>query len=138
MLASCSLFLTAIFLILGSRARDPELAAVLLAVGAGALYLSQSSFWSVSVDIAGRTSGVFASLVNMSGQIGGAITASLTPWLAERFSWRMPFTVAAGLGLIGAVSWLIVHPERALEPCTTSRAGEMGIETAVLGGSPAL
>ncbi len=115
MLASGSLLLTALFLILGSRAHGPQLAAMLLAIGAGSLYLSQSSFWSASVDIAGRRSGVFASLVNMSGQIGGAITASLTPWLAQRFNWRMPFTVAAGLALIGALSWLIVHPERALD-----------------------
>jgi len=115
MLASGSLLFTALFLIFGSRAQNPQLAAVLLAVGAGSLYLSQSSFWSVSVDIAGRSSGVFASLVNMSGQIGGAITASLTPWLAQRFNWRMPFTVAAALALIGALSWLIVHPERALD-----------------------
>jgi MFS transporter, ACS family, glucarate transporter len=123
MLASSSLLFTALFLVLGSRAHSPQLAAVLLAVGAGSLYLSQSSFWSVSVDIAGQRSGVFASLVNMSGQIGGAITASLTPWLAQRFSWRMPFTVAAVLALIGALSWLMVHPERVLEERVTRRGG---------------
>lgn len=79
------------------------------------MYLSQSTFWSVSVDIAGQSSGVFSSLVNMSGQIGGAITASLTPWLASHFSWTMPFNVAATLAVTGALSWLVVHPERALD-----------------------
>jgi len=114
-LASVSLFLTAIFLVMGSQVHSPQLAGIILAGGAGALYLSQSTFWSVSVDIAGRSSGVFSSLVNMGGQIGGAITASLTPWIAQRFGWTTSFAVAAALALIGSLCWLVVHPERALE-----------------------
>jgi ACS family glucarate transporter-like MFS transporter len=115
LLASVSLFLTGLLLLMGSRVHTPQLAGVNLAAGAGALYLSQSTFWSVSVDIAGRSSGVFASLVNMSGQIGGAITASLTPWLAQRFNWTMPFTVSAALAFAGALSWLMVHPEQSMD-----------------------
>jgi MFS transporter, ACS family, glucarate transporter len=115
LLASVSLFLTGLLLLMGSRVHTPQLAGVILAAGAGALYLSQSTFWSVSVDIAGRSSGVFASLVNMSGQIGGAITASLTPWLAQRFNWTMPFTVSAALAFAGALSWLMVHPEQSMD-----------------------
>src|ERR1700724_3376895 len=86
-----------------------------LAGGAGALYLSQSSFWSVSVDIAGRNSGVFSSMVNMGGQIGGAVTASLTPWIAQRFGWTTSFAIAAALAVMGAICWLTVHPERPLD-----------------------
>ena len=114
-LASVSLFLTAVFLVLGSQVRSPQLAGFILAGGAGALYLSQSTFWSVSVDIAGRSSGVFSSMVNMGGQIGGALTASLTPWIALHFGWTTSFAVAAALAVMGGLSWLVVHPERALE-----------------------
>ncbi len=114
-LASVSLFFTAIFLVLGSQVHSPQLAGIILAGGAGALYVSQSTFWSVSVDIAGRSSGVFSSLVNMGGQIGGAITASLTPWIAQRFGWTTSFAVAAALAIVGSLCWLVVHPERALE-----------------------
>jgi ACS family glucarate transporter-like MFS transporter len=116
-LASVSLVITAIFLVIGSQVHSPQLAGVILAGGAGALYLSQSSFWSVSVDIAGRSSGVFSSMVNMGGQIGGALTASLTPWIAQHFGWTTSFAVAAGMAIVGALSWLVVHPEYALEPC---------------------
>jgi ACS family glucarate transporter-like MFS transporter len=115
-LAAFSLLSTAIFLVLGSQVRSPQLAGFILAGGAGALYLSQSTFWSVSVDIAGRSSGVFSSMVNMGGQIGGALTASLTPWIAQRFGWTTSFAVAAAFAVVGAGCWLVVHPERALEP----------------------
>jgi MFS transporter, ACS family, glucarate transporter len=100
---------------MGSQAHSPQLAGIILAGGAGALYLSQSSFWSVSVDIAGRNSGVFSSMVNMGGQIGGALTASLTPWIAQRFGWTTSFGIAAALAVAGAVCWMTVHPERPLD-----------------------
>lgn len=114
-LASVALFCTAAFLVIGSQVHSPGLAGLILAGGAGTLYLSQSSFFSVSVDIAGRSSGVFSSIVNMGGQIGGAVTASLTPWIAQRFGWTSSFGVAAALAVMGAICWLVVHPERPLE-----------------------
>ena len=113
-LAAVALVLTAGFLVLGSQVHSPQLAGLILAGGAGALYLAQSSFWSVSADIAGRDSGVFSSLVNMGGQVGGALTASLTPLIAARFGWTTSFGVAAVLAVVGAVCWLAVHPERPL------------------------
>jgi ACS family glucarate transporter-like MFS transporter len=117
-LAAVALLLTAVFLFLGAQTHNPQHAALILAGGAGTLYLSQSSFWSVSVDIAGLSSGIFSSLVNMGGQIGGAVTASLTPWIAQHFGWTVSFTVSAGLAVFGAVCWMTVHPERPLETQT--------------------
>jgi ACS family glucarate transporter-like MFS transporter len=113
-LASSALLLTAVFLVVGSQVHSPRLAAFVLAGGAGTLYLSQSSFWSASADIAGQSSGVFSSLVNMGGQLGGALTASLTPWIAEHFGWTSSFGTAAGVAVLGAACWLAVRPERVL------------------------
>jgi ACS family glucarate transporter-like MFS transporter len=114
-LASAALCLTAGFLVLGSQVGSAPLAAVVLAGGAGALYVSQSSFWSASADIAGENSSIFASLVNMGGQMGGALTASLTPWIAKHFGWTSSFGTAAALALVGALAWMAVRPERPLE-----------------------
>jgi ACS family glucarate transporter-like MFS transporter len=87
---------------------------IVLAGGAGALYLSQSSFWSVTADIAAESSGSVSGFMNMGNQIGGALTASLTPAIASRLGWSASFHVAAGLALVGAVAWLFVNPERTL------------------------
>lgn len=113
-LASGALLATAFFLLLGSQVHSPRLGGVILAAGAGVLYISQSSFWSVSIDIADTNSGVFSSIMNMGGQIGGAVTASLTPWIAQRYGWTTSFTVAAGLAIFSAFCWMTVHPERPL------------------------
>jgi MFS transporter, ACS family, glucarate transporter len=114
-LAAVALAATAVFLVLGSQAHSAATAGVMLAAGAGALYLSQSSFWSVSVDLAGRSSGLFSSIVNMGGQIGGAVTASLTPWIAQRAGWTSSFGLAAFFAVAAAVCWLFVHPEQPLQ-----------------------
>jgi ACS family glucarate transporter-like MFS transporter len=109
-----SMALTSIFLIFGSRADDPRLAGIVLAGGAGALYLSQSCFWSVTADIGGASSGSVSGLMNMGAQLGGALTASLTPWIADRYGWTASFLVAAALCVLGALTWLLVDPDRKL------------------------
>jgi len=109
-----SLLLTAALLVLGSRVASASVAAMILAAGAGVLYLCQSSYWSVSADIAGASAGVVSAVMNMGAQIGGAVTASLTPWIAQRFGWTTSFLVAAILAVTGAIAWLMVDPEAKL------------------------
>lgn len=117
-IAVFGLLLTAVFLTFGSQVQSARLASVVLAGGAGALYLSQSSFWSVTADIAAGSSGSVSGFMNMGNQLGGALTASLTPAIASRFGWTTSFCVAAGLSVLGAAAWLLVDPERALWPAT--------------------
>jgi MFS transporter, ACS family, glucarate transporter len=95
-------------------AESPVIATVVLAGGAGAIYLSQSSFWSVSADCAGPHAGVVSGMMNMGCQIGGAITASLTPWIAAHFGWTAAFVVASVLAVLGALAWLFVDPARSV------------------------
>jgi ACS family glucarate transporter-like MFS transporter len=119
-IAVFGLLLTSVFLTFGSQVQSARLASVVLAGGAGALYLSQSSFWSVTADIAAGSSGSVSGFMNMGNQFGGALTASLTPAIASRFGWTTSFCVAAGLSVLGAAAWLLVDPERALAPATKS------------------
>jgi ACS family glucarate transporter-like MFS transporter len=113
--AIVGMILAAIFLVIGSRTHDTLLAVFVLAGGAGALYLSQSSFWTVTADIGGNSAGSVSGLMNMANQIGGMITASLTPWIAAHFGWTSAFYVAAALSFIGALMWLFVDPTKRLD-----------------------
>jgi MFS transporter, ACS family, glucarate transporter len=119
-IAFFGLGLAGVFLAFGSNVHSARLASVVLAGGAGALYLSQSSFWSVSADIAGAFSGSVSGFMNMGAQLGGAITASLTPAIALRYGWTASFLVAAFLCAVGALAWLLVDPERTLVPAAPS------------------
>lgn len=106
--------LAAAFLALGAYVHSARLASVVLAGGAGALYLSQCCFWAVTADIAGPSSGSISGFMNMGGQIGGAVTASLTPAIAGAYGWKASFVVAAALCVLGGAAWLIVNPKKSL------------------------
>jgi len=109
--AAFGMGLAAVFLALATQVKSAELASVALAGGAGALYLSQSAYWAVTADIAGPWAGFTSGLMNMGGQIGGAVTASLTPWIAGHFGWSASFLVAAALAAAGSAAWLLVDPD---------------------------
>ena len=110
-----AMILASAFLVAGSRAQSTRVAVFVLAGGVGALYLSASSFWSVTTEIGGASSGTVSGFMNMGNQFGGILTALLTPWIAARHGWTAPFAVAAAVCLGGALTWLLVDPERRLE-----------------------
>ncbi len=110
-----SFILTGIFLASGSMVDNAPLAVLILAGGAGAIYLSQSSFWSVTADIAGPHSGVVSGFMNMGCQIGGALTSTLTPMIAAQFGWTAAFIAGSAVVLAGVLAWVIVDPNRLLE-----------------------
>ncbi len=113
-LAAFAIAAAGVFLVLGAEAHEAQLASIVLAGGAGALYLAQSSFWSVTAGLAGSSSGSVSGFMNMGAQVGGAVTASLTPAIAAHFGWTASFITAAVLCVIGAFAWMIVDPQRAI------------------------
>jgi ACS family glucarate transporter-like MFS transporter len=112
--ACAALLMAAIILIVGSRVANAPLASVVLSAGAGALYIAQSSYWSITADIGSKSSGLVSGFMNMGGQFGGALTASLTPIIAEHYGWTSSFLAAAILSALGGFAWLLVEPERSL------------------------
>jgi len=112
--------LTALFVLAGSAAHDARVASFVLAGGAGSLYLAQSSFWALTADLGGKSSGSVSGFMNTANQVGGAITLSLTPFLAKVFGWGTGFLVAAVVALVGAAAWLFVDPRVTLSASETA------------------
>jgi MFS transporter, ACS family, glucarate transporter len=117
-LACGAMCLCGIFIALGTQAASIPLATIVLAGGVGALYISQSSFWSVSADLGKESAGSVSGVMNMGCQLGGALTSSLTPAIASRFGWTTPFVVSAALCVAGGLLWLTVNPEGNSRPTT--------------------
>jgi ACS family glucarate transporter-like MFS transporter len=78
------------------------------------LYLSASSFWSVTSDIGGNSAGSVSGVMNMGNQLAGALTASVTPLIAAHYGWTASFLVAAGLCIAGSFAWLLVDPNQVI------------------------
>ncbi len=123
-LACAAMILCGIFVALGTQVASVKWATAVLAGGVGTLYISQSSFWSVSADLGRESAGSLSGIMNMGCQLGGALTASLTPAIAARFGWTASFLIAAVLCTIGGLLWLTVAPETSPAAVTTALAGE--------------
>jgi ACS family glucarate transporter-like MFS transporter len=126
-IAVLGFLLTAVFITAGSAAQDVRLASIVLAGGAGSLYLTQSSFWAVSADLGGKSSGSVSGLMNMGNQFGGMLTVSLTPLLANSFGWNASFHVAAAVAVLGAIFWLGVDPRTSLKTIPMIQMSPQGI-----------
>lgn len=110
-----TLLVGGVFLILGAHAQDPVAAALLLAGGAGGLYLGQAVYYAVAAEVGGPFTGVVSGIVSMGGQTAGATTASLTPFLATQYGWEMAFTVAGCVTFVCILPWFLVRPDRRLK-----------------------
>jgi ACS family glucarate transporter-like MFS transporter len=120
-LGVCGLLLTSVFIWVGARTTDPYLAIVFLALGSASLFLTTAAFWASTMDLASSYAGTVSGFMNMVGNIGGTISPTLTPWIAQQWGWESALYVAAVLAVLGAFFWLGVHPER---PITLSEETE--------------
>jgi D-galactonate transporter len=61
--------------------------------------------WAVPMDTGGEHSGTVSGMMNMAGNIGGAISPIVFGVLVQIGSWQAPFMVAAGLLVVGSAVW---------------------------------
>jgi MFS family permease len=68
--------------------------------------------WAVPMDVGGEYSGTVSGMMNMAGNIGGALSPTVFGILVQFGSWVAPFVVAAVILLAGAVMWAFwLNPE---------------------------
>jgi MFS transporter, ACS family, glucarate transporter len=106
--------LAAVSIVVGAFIDSPYAAIVFLSLGAGWLYFPVGAYWSSTVDISPRHAGVLSGLMNTGANLGGVISPTLTPWLAERLGWSAALGVAACIALAGAVMWGQIKPGKGL------------------------
>ena len=74
----------------------------------GALFFLECTIgpsWAVPMDVGGQYSGTVSGMMNMAGNIGGALSPIVFGVLVQFGSWQAPFIVAAGLLVLGAAVW---------------------------------
>jgi sugar phosphate permease len=71
--------------------------------------------WAVPMDAGGKYSGTVSGMMNMAGNIGGALSPLVFGFLAQYGNWQAPFIVAAVLLVIGSGVWAFwLDPDRSV------------------------
>jgi ACS family glucarate transporter-like MFS transporter len=104
------LSLAGVLLSLGARTANGYLAAVYLALSTALVLSVEGPFWATMMEIAGDRSGVGGGIMNMGCNVGGFISPTLTPMLAEAIGWENALHVAAVLSIVAALLWLGIRP----------------------------
>jgi len=76
------------------------------------LELTVGVSWAIPWDIGGDFAGSTSSIMNMCGNIGGAISTLLLGYLVESYGWNVPFLVASGWCAAGALLFWKIDASR--------------------------
>lgn len=99
---------------LGALLDSPYLAIASLSLGAGWLYFSVGAYWSSTSDLSPTHAGSLSGLMNMGANIGGAMSPTVTPWIAEQWGWPASLLTAAAIALLGGLLWMKIDPGKGL------------------------
>lgn len=110
---SC-LLLAGGFIFAGATVTNPYLAVLFFSLGAGLIFLCSTICYATAIDLCKAYAGTVGGFANTGSHVGGVISPTLTPFLAQHFGWEGALYVAAALALLGAFFWLGIHPERTI------------------------
>ncbi|MHB1652758.1 MAG: MFS transporter [Desulfitobacteriaceae bacterium] len=101
-----------VFIVPAALTSNPYVAVYCLT---GTMFFLESTIgpsWAVPMDVGGEYSGTVSGMMNMAGNIGGALSPLVFGILVQTGSWTAPFIVAAALLIIGALTWAFwINPE---------------------------
>ena len=99
----------------GGYTDSPSLAVASLSIGAGCLYFSVGAYWASTSDLSKAHAGTLSGIMNTGANIGGAISPSLIPWIADHWGWSTSLVVTAAVAIVGALIWLKIDPGKGLQ-----------------------
>jgi len=85
-----------------------------LSLGAGCLYFSVGAYWASTTDLSKSHAGTLSGLMNTGANLGGAVSPTLTPWIAAHWGWPTSLGTAAAIAILGGLMWLRIDPAKGL------------------------
>jgi sugar phosphate permease len=95
----------AVFIVPAALTEDAYIAVYCLTASMFFLECTIGPSWAVPMDTGGKYSGTVSGMMNMAGNIGGALSPIVFGFLVQVGNWQAPFIVAAVLLVVGAAVW---------------------------------
>jgi len=94
---------------------DPQTCVAWSCIAFFGLEITVGVSWAIPLDIGGDCAGSVSSVMNMCGNIGGAISPAALAYLVKAYGWNVPFLVASGLCAMGALLYGKIDASRRIE-----------------------
>jgi sugar phosphate permease len=98
--------------IAGFLLADPKVSVAFYCVAFFGIEWTVGISWAVPLDIGGDFAGSVSAFMNMFGNFGGAISATVVAYTAKNYGWNVPFLITAGLCLIAAALYLKIDASK--------------------------
>jgi sugar phosphate permease len=88
---------------------------VSVAFTTGALFFLECTVgvsWAVAMDVGPEFAGSVSGVMNMCGNLGGLLASIAVGYMVQYLNWQLPFLVASGLCVLGALLFLRIDPEK--------------------------
>jgi len=95
---------------------DPAMSVALSCLAFFGLEVTISVSWAVPLDIGGDFAGSVSAVMNTCGNLGGTISTIAVGYIVSQFGWNVPFYIAAGFCIAGAILYLGIDASRHLFP----------------------
>ena len=104
-----------VLLFLGSHLSITVIALPLIALAAGFNMFAAANFWAACIDLAPDYSASLSALMNTLGSMGGAISSTVTAYVAVRYNWSHSLDLAALITVISGLLFSFVNAGRSIE-----------------------
>lgn len=100
--AVCGFLIGAVSILAACFVQDPEQSVLYSCVAMFGLELTVGVSWAIPLDIGGDYAGSVSAVMNTCGNLGGAVSTTLSGYLAHYFGWPSIFVGMAILAVVGA------------------------------------
>jgi MFS transporter, ACS family, glucarate transporter len=107
--------LSAALLFSGSHTANTSVALPMMALAAGFLMFAAANFWAACIDLVPDHSATLSALMNTLGSVGGAISSTVTAYIATQYSWTRALDLAAAVTVVSGMLWFFVDAGKSLE-----------------------
>jgi hypothetical protein len=98
----------------GAVTENSYVAVALFCLCFGFTQVTEASFWSTSISVAGRYASVAVGVMNTGGNVVGFIGGMLVPVTAATFGWTAAIATGSVFAVAGAVLWLFIRGDELL------------------------
>jgi len=107
----------AAFLLLSTQIGDVTLAILSIGMASFCNDLVMPGAWGAAMDIGGKYAGTVSGAMNMTGNIGGALTPLFIGYVLywTNHNWNLTFYVSAAIYLLGNLCWRYMDPVTPVE-----------------------
>jgi ACS family glucarate transporter-like MFS transporter len=105
-----AMVLSALLLYIGASGWGIVTTIILLSLAVGCALAPEGAFWSSAIAVSGQRAGGATGIMNFGGNLGGALSPTITPWIASRLGWAGGLYAASVMIAAGMLAWFFIDP----------------------------